>query len=68
MLMVQYVILVIFSPQGYRFWGLTRGRSVRKTSARTNRLSLARSLDDLEVCFFFKKHAAVLMIPGSLLF
>ncbi|XP_053484829.1 regulator of G-protein signaling 12 isoform X1 [Ictalurus furcatus] len=34
--------------KGYRFWGLTRGRSVRKTSARTNRLSLARSLDDLE--------------------
>ncbi|KAI5609590.1 regulator of G-protein signaling 12 isoform X1 [Silurus asotus] len=35
--------------KGSRFWGLTRGRSsVRKTSARTNRLSLARSLDDLE--------------------
>ncbi|KAK3545304.1 hypothetical protein QTP70_003654 [Hemibagrus guttatus] len=35
--------------KGYRFWGLTRGRSsVRQTSARSNRLSLARSLDDLE--------------------
>ncbi|MCI4377548.1 hypothetical protein PGIGA_G00204850 [Pangasianodon gigas] len=35
--------------KGYRFWGLTRGRSsVRQTSARTKRLSLARSLDDLE--------------------
>ncbi|TTI61473.1 Regulator of G-protein signaling 12 [Bagarius yarrelli] len=36
--------------KGYRFWGLTRGRSsVRQTSTRTNRLSLARSLDDLEL-------------------
>ncbi|XP_058251492.1 regulator of G-protein signaling 12 isoform X1 [Hemibagrus wyckioides] len=35
--------------KGYRFWGLTRGRSsIRQTSARSNRLSLARSLDDLE--------------------
>ncbi|KAK2860604.1 hypothetical protein Q7C36_004770 [Tachysurus vachellii] len=35
--------------KGYRFWGLTRGRSsLRQTSACSNRLSLARSLDDLE--------------------
>ncbi|KAL6490490.1 hypothetical protein MHYP_G00008350 [Metynnis hypsauchen] len=35
--------------KGSRFWGLTRGRSsVRRTAARTKRLSLARSLDDLE--------------------
>ncbi|KAI4879716.1 hypothetical protein NFI96_013870 [Prochilodus magdalenae] len=36
--------------KGSKFWGLTRGRSsVRRTAAHTKRLSLARSLDDLEV-------------------
>ncbi|XP_015462793.3 regulator of G-protein signaling 12 isoform X1 [Astyanax mexicanus] len=35
--------------KGSRFWGLTRGRSsVRRTAAQAKRLSLARSLDDLE--------------------
>lgn len=37
-------------PQGSKFWAISRGRSsMRRPSTQAKRLSMARSLDDLEV-------------------
>lgn len=59
-----------FSPQGGRFRGLTMGfpplpqrSSARRSFGRSKRLSLARSLDDLEVGL----HAHILVHTHTLI-